>query len=438
MKIKQTGLTTKVWIALITFGLCGQIAWIIVNMYFNVFLYRDVTQNPNVMAIMIGASAGVATITTLLMGVLSDRKGRRKPFVVYGYILWGLVIASFALVSTENVERLFPGADVVMVTATIVVLMCCVITFFGSTANDAAFNAWVTDVTNFENRGRADGLLATMPLLALLIVFGALDGLTRSGNWAAFYIIIGAVVTLGGIAGHFFLKDEENIKVEKTDFFFGFRPHTIKENKELYLIFIILAICCIAQQVYFPFILIYIEFFLGIEDYALILGVVLTMAGILSVLGGRLIDRYGKKRFFYIYNGVFTIGLFLTFIHGRFLISEDSNILVFLIVAQIIMIGGNMLMVAVLNASIRDYMPEAKRGYFNGIRLIFFVLFPMVTGPFIGARIIMGSGATYLDEFGHIQTVPNPELFLGAGIIALLLFIPLVFIIPKLYKGERL
>ena len=386
------------------------------------------------MATMVGTSAAVATITTLLMGVLSDRKGRRKPFIVYGYIIWGFVIASFALVSTENVERIFPNANVIMLTAAIVVFMCCLITFFGSTANDAAFNAWVTDVTTTENRGRADGLLATMPLLALLIVFGALDGLTRSGNWALFYIIIGAVVSLGGIVGHFFLKDIPNIKVEKTDMFFGFRPQNIKENKELYLIFLILTISCIAQQIYFPFILIYIEFFLGIADYALILGVVLTSAGVLSVLGGRLVDRFGKKPFFYIYNGVFTIGLFLTFVHGRFLVENENNIIPFLIFAQIIMIGGNMLMVAVLNASIRDYMPEAKRGYFNGIRLIFFVLLPMVIGPFIGARIILLGDGTYVDEFGMIQTVPNPEIFLGAGIISLLLFIPLVIIIPKLYK----
>jgi MFS family permease len=389
------------------------------------------------MATMVGTSAAVATITTLLMGRLSDRKGKRKPFIVYGYIIWGFVISSFALVSTENVERMFPNTNVIMLTATIVVFMCCLITFFGSTANDAAFNAWVTDVTTTKNRGRADGLLATMPLLALLIVFGALDGLTRSGNWALFYIIIGAVVSLGGIIGHFFLKDIPNIKVEKTDVFSGFRPHVIKENKELYLIFLILTISCIAQQIYFPFILIYIEFFLGIADYALILGVVLTSAGVLSVLGGRLVDRFGKKPFFYIYNGVFTIGLFLTFIHGRFLFENDNHIILFLIFAQIIMIGGNMLMVAVLNASIRDYMPEAKRGYFNGIRLIFFVLLPMVIGPFIGARIILLGDGTYVDEFGMIQTVPNPEIFLGAGIISLLLFIPLIIIIPRLYKERH-
>ena len=37
MKAKLGGRT---WAALLTFGLVGQIAWVIENMYFNVFLYN--------------------------------------------------------------------------------------------------------------------------------------------------------------------------------------------------------------------------------------------------------------------------------------------------------------------------------------------------------------------------------------------------------------
>ena len=53
------------------------------------------------------------------------------------------------------------------------IVLDCVMTFFGSSANDAAFNAWVTDVTDDGNRGRVEAVLAVMPLVAMLVVFGA-------------------------------------------------------------------------------------------------------------------------------------------------------------------------------------------------------------------------------------------------------------------------
>ncbi len=39
------------------------------------------------------------------------------------------------------------------------ILFDCVMTFFGSTANDAALNAYITDVTTNENRGRVMGVV---------------------------------------------------------------------------------------------------------------------------------------------------------------------------------------------------------------------------------------------------------------------------------------
>jgi hypothetical protein len=39
---------------------------------------------------------------------------------------------------------------------TLTITLDCVMTFFGSTANDAAFNAWLSDSTDSSNRGRAE------------------------------------------------------------------------------------------------------------------------------------------------------------------------------------------------------------------------------------------------------------------------------------------
>ena len=179
------------WLTLILVGLFGQFAWTIENMYFNVFLYNTISTDPGYIAAMVGWSAAAATVTTLLMGALSDRVGRRKVFIAVGYILWGFSTAAFGYITPENAARLFPGANAVAAAATMVVVLDCVMTFFGSTANDGAFNAYVTDVTTADNRGRAESVLAILPLISMLIIFGLFDGLTQQGRWRTFFNIFG-------------------------------------------------------------------------------------------------------------------------------------------------------------------------------------------------------------------------------------------------------
>ena len=58
----------RTWAALLVFGLFGQIAWVIENMYFNVFLYNTISGDPAMIAAMVAWSAVTATVTTLVMG----------------------------------------------------------------------------------------------------------------------------------------------------------------------------------------------------------------------------------------------------------------------------------------------------------------------------------------------------------------------------------
>ena len=116
-------LGARKWAALILIGLVGQFAWTIENMYFNVFLYNTISTDPRYISAMVGASAVVATLTTLLMGALSDRVGKRRVFIALGYILWGLSTAAFALITPENAARLFPGANAAAAAAVMVVVI---------------------------------------------------------------------------------------------------------------------------------------------------------------------------------------------------------------------------------------------------------------------------------------------------------------------------
>ena len=228
-------LSPRVWASLVVFGLFGQLAWTVENMYFNVYVYNTITGNTTVIASMVAFSAITATLTTLFMGALSDKVGKRKIFICAGYIIWGFTTFAFSLITVHNTSVLFPAANAVMLAGVFVVIMDCVMTFFGSTANDAAFNAWITDVTEPQNRGKTETVLAIMPLLAMVVVFGVLAPLTMQGKWTLFFAIVGGLTSLGGIAGLFIIKDKPGLKAASGNYLsniiYGFRPSTVRANK---------------------------------------------------------------------------------------------------------------------------------------------------------------------------------------------------------------
>ena len=94
-----------------------------------------------------------------------------------------------------------------------------------------------------------------------------------------------------------------------------------------------------------------------------------------------------------------------------------------------IMMSGYMLVTAILSGVIRDHTPAGKAGHFQGIRMIFGVLLPMILGPAIGAAVIRGSDSTYVD-LGVVKTVPTPSIFLAAAVV-LLLILPPVLLLKK-------
>ena len=422
-------LSKRLWSSFLLLGVMGQFAWTIENMYFNVFLYNTITTDPSYIAAMVAASAIAATLTTLFMGSLSDRVGKRKIFISGGYILWGLSTMAFGLISIENAQVWFPAFNAVSTAAIMVVCLDCVMTFFGSTANDAAFNAYVTDTTSEKIRGKVESVLAVLPLISMLIIFGGFDAMTKQGHWDRFFDIFGCVVTLTGIASIFLIKDSE-VKSKNGPFLknlvAGFRPRTIKENPSLYLTLAAFCLFSCAVQIFFPYLIIYMQNYLMIDNYAIVLGVVLILASIISVIGGRFIDRVGKLNFVLPAAAVMFLGLILMFfVRGA----------TFVVAAGTVMMGGFMLTVAALSASIRDFTPKDSVGEFQGIRMIFAVMLPMIIGPSIGAAVIKNSGRTYTD-LGVVKSVPTPAIFLAAAIALLLITVP-IFILKRRARHEN-
>ena len=421
-------ISARMWATLILTGLVGQFAWTIENMYFNVFLYNTISTDPGYISAMVGWSAAAATLTTLLMGALSDRVGKRKIFICGGYILWGLSTAAFGLITVDNAARLFP-AQAVAAAAIMVVILDCAMTFFGSTANDAAFNAYITDSIDPGNRGRTESVLAVLPLLSMLIIFGAFDGMTQRGEWQKFFAIFGGLVTLTGVVSIFLIKEPE-LKPGNEPYFknlvYGLRPEVMRENPALYLSFAAFCVFSVAVQVFFPYLIIYIQNYLKIDGYAIVLGVVLITASVVSVASGRIIDRVGKLRFVLPAALVMFCGLV-----GMYFARTMAAV----IIAGCVMMSGYMLVTAVLSGVIRDNTPEGKAGHFQGIRMIFGVMLPMIIGPVIGAAVIRGSDSTYID-LGVVKTVPTPGIFLAAA-AALLLILPPVMMLRKRSEAKE-
>ena len=144
--MKKQSTKRSFYLALVIFSLVGQVAWVVENMYLNVFIYKMFHATAEQISFMVAASAVTATVTTLLIGALSDKLGKRKVFICAGYILWGISILGFGLIRVDTVHRLFfpmvsfHGAAMSLC-ITLTIALDCIMTFFGSSANDACFNA---------------------------------------------------------------------------------------------------------------------------------------------------------------------------------------------------------------------------------------------------------------------------------------------------------
>ena len=148
---------------------------------------------------------------------------------------------------------------------------------------------------------------------------------------------------------------------------------------------------------------------------------VLIFASVVSVVSGRFIDRVGKMHFTVPAAAIMLIGL-----AAMYFVRGNAGVMV----AGSVMMSGYMMMSAALGANIRDWTPAGKAGHFQGIRMIFAVLLPMVTGPAIGAAVIKNGASTYV-ELGQVKTVPTPGIYLAAAAVLLLTFVPILVLRKK-------
>ena len=442
----ENKLSKRVWFNIIIFSLMGGVAWNLENMYFNTFLYGSIYDGVSAQALagvmapttaisrMVALSAVTAVVTTFIMGTLSEKMKKRKVFISFGYLIWGVITAAFGFISKENIANVFGLSDEVKILAFsvwAVIIMDMVMTFMGSTSNDSAFNAWVTDVTNPSVRSKVETVLMFVGFVAMVAVMGV--GSLAQGNvisYQSFFIGLGVVVSLCGLAGLFTLE-EPAIKGEKTnsnywsDLFYGFRPSVVVKNSKLYLALAALSIYNIAVQVFFPYLFVYLEKVIlpdVVFDAKVIVAAVIAVAALVAgiVLMLKIADKNKMKAY---------VPTIILFIAGLFILSTSTNMIVVLIGIAPTLVGYIVLQIQ-LSASVRDFIPEDKVGLFQGIRMIFVVLLPMVVGPAIGDIACRSSNLTII-EYGVEKLVPSTSMFFFAAIVAILVFVPIVILAKK-------
>lgn len=447
MKKKPT-LSIKNWILIWSLGMAGQLCWNIENQWFNTFVYAKIAPDQSIITWMVAISAIVTTISTFVFGTLSDRIGSRKPFVAYGYILWGIFTIIFGL--TMYIPNSLNNALMVMAIA--VVGADALMSFFGSMGNDSGFNAWITDNLDDKNCGSIGAALAIQPVLGTIVgtVVGGI--IIDVFGYMVFFAVMGLVVITIGIISIFTMKDAKSLKANKEGTFWqqfakAFNFKEFFKKKELIAVNVTVAIFFIAFNVYFVHIgnLFIYNYGFSAGDAGIIQGVGLIVAILFTFPAISLINKNKSPLLLAFAVLVDIIGLVVLYLFAaksnpEALISV-SNIPLFI---GIILVGlGYVLLMQTTMVWCKKLYPERARGQFEGIRIIFFVLIPMVFGPMIADPMIEKYGFDCLINYGTdadpaflAGKAPTEILFLVSAILVIFTFIPLF--VARKHHNQRI
>ena len=256
-------------------------------------------------------------------------------------------------------------------------------------------------------------------------------------TYKIFFAVLGLIVTLCGIIGLFLIKDPPRTAQIKSssnylaDLLYGFRPSVIKVNARLYLSLVSFCFAIVAFQVFYPYLLTYVQYVVipdngGVSNIlkpsVIITAVVVVIVLLVCIV--TLLKLSTKKRGFCLVTGVVVLTL------GFFMLSTSTSIYVILISILPVVIG-NALVNILFGATIKDFIPEGKAGLFQGVRMIFAVMLPMVIGPVIGDMACQKAAQTIINEVGAEVIVPAKNMFLWAGVICVFALIPLYFLVKK-------
>lgn len=417
----------KNWILIWVLGLCGQLCWAIENNTFATYALAK-TGNPDVVTMMVGLSATFTTIATFISGNFGDRRGSRKKLICYGFILWGIFTIAFGFAD------LLPSNPAWLL-ATYVILMDCIMSFFGSIGYSGGVNPWTTDISQESNRGSVSAVLSAMVVVANIIILGLQGIIVEKFGFMPIFVVMGALVMVIGIATIFTLKDSPNLKPSIThknfwaQLFSAFNFKETFKNKKLLWVLLTMCVYTIGFNIYMSYatsyLWIYFPIYSGVVlskgSASIIQGVGMLLGVALSVFFIKPINR-GKT-------ALITFVSVVVSVVSLIMLSFAKSIPELYVYITLSALGYVMSLLAT-TAWFKNLCPIDKCGQIEGVKQIFYVMAPMVIGPLIASTIIKSINIV-VDVDGVQVITPTNMLFLVAGIFTVLTLIPLFFAAKK-------
>lgn len=416
----------KLWLLIWGLGLAGQICWAIENQWFNTFVYAKIGKDPAIITWMLSISALATTFATFFFGTWADRTGKRRLFIAWGYILWGVFTICFGL--TDLISR-----ENYLLVATAVVLADMVMSFFGSMGNDAGFNTWVNDVMNDRNRGQIGGALATQPVLGIMLatlVGGMLIG--DNDDYMRLFTVMGLAVIGFGVVSLLALTRRDDVTPSVRGSFwqqfasvFDFRQ--LFARRELLLVNLGLAVGFSGFNIFFAYVGNYIIYYLGygVTDLALIEAVPLGLAMLTAIPLARFINKGLYPRIALLGVASCVAGLLLMWPITPAAV-DTSSLFHWQLWLGIFLAGvGYVALLQTTKVWTKRLYPADSKGQYEGIWILFFVLIPMVVGSVLGGAVVRVGGEQFLNaESGQMEYVPNGWIFLAGAVCIALSAIP--------------
>ena len=219
--------------------------------------------------------------------------------------------------------------------------------------------------------------------------------------------------------GFFLIEEAPEIRREPMPFgktiAYSFLPSTWRANRGLYRVLAAFALFGISIQIFMPYLLLYYEQSLGLDNYVLILAPAIIAAAVVTALYGRVIDRRGYRFSVWPALGMLALGYVLLFFFRS---------LAPVFIGSLLMMAGYLTGMAVFGAEIRERIPDNRAGQFQGVRILGQGFVPGLIGPAVGARVLRNA-ELIVNSDGTSSFLPNANIFLAAliavGVLAVLL-----------------
>ncbi|TFF94136.1 MAG: MFS transporter [Promethearchaeota archaeon] len=376
---------------------------------FNTYITQVLDYDDIWVAVMVSLSATVGLIMNFVWGIFSDntrsKYGRRRPFLLFS-IFAGVGMVLFAFSNNYILCVIF---DVLLI---------------GITANavSVASRALIPDVSELEQRGRANGIVQAVSYLGLifgLVIFlmffddlGSADKIVALNTHILVLIIGGIVYLVSGIIGFVFIKEKPPSELPpkkkfSTEIKELFDISLLREQKNFFRVILASSLyqtgIGAVMALLFSWLLEDIPF--GMTELLIAIGVGFLFLFPTVILLGRLADKYGRKKFMPIV--IFLIAVAFFFVPFA---SFSANLILFVIVTPFMLLGLLGLN-TIINTWAQDTLPEGKKGQFYGIFNITFTI-PQIVGGIVGGLISDTFGRDYIFIVGAIFFLISIPLFL--------------------------